>query len=237
MSRKPLSVDPRLVLLHIAVISVLTLWVATIPAAGLLVAITAAALLGLGSPRSCVYLLAAWAMLVGVRALLVAQPAASSWRLMLPTISSFARLAPLTGAYFLFMAALPVSRFLAALQWLRVPIQVTLPLAVMLRFIPTLHVEFGFIRDALRTRGLPIGPLALLRSPIRTSELVVVPLIHRCVSVAEELSAAAVTRAIENPRPRGARVPLRWRRGDTVYGVCLLAGTLAVAYLNMKAGM
>lgn len=50
-----------------------------------------------------------------------------------------------------------------------------------------------------------------------------------CIKVADELSAAAVTRAIENPVPRGMRVPLKIRIKDIVYlmmVICANIGTL-----------
>ena len=49
------------------------------------------------------------------------------------------------------------------------------------------------------------------------------------LKVADELSAAAVTRAIENPVPRGMRVPLKIRIKDIVYlmmVICTNIGTL-----------
>lgn len=50
-----------------------------------------------------------------------------------------------------------------------------------------------------------------------TTEYMIIPFIMRCIKVADELSAAAVTRAIENPVPRGMRVPLKIRIKDIVY--------------------
>ena len=41
--------------------------------------------------------------------------------------------------------------------------------------------------------------------------------------VADELSASAVTRAIENPSPRGERVPTKIRIKDIVYFLLVLA--------------
>lgn len=55
-----------------------------------------------------------------------------------------------------------------------------------------------------------------------------IPFIMRCIKVADELSAAAVTRAIENPVPRGMRVPLKIRIKDIVYLMMVICSNRSV---------
>ena len=53
-----------------------------------------------------------------------------------------------------------------------------------------------------------------------------VPFMMRCVKIADELAAAAVTRAVENPAPRGMRIPMKIRRRDVVYLILAVGSNL-----------
>jgi energy-coupling factor transporter transmembrane protein EcfT len=93
-----------------------------------------------------------------------------------------------------------VGEFIAALQRSRVPQMIVIPLAVMLRFMPTTVEEHRFISDAMRLRG--VGGAALLKDPVRALEYRLVPLLTSLVRIGDDLSAAAVTRALGAPWPR-----------------------------------
>ena len=47
-----------------------------------------------------------------------------------------------------------VNEFMSALSRMRVPRQVTIPLAVMLRYVPAIREDWRFIKDAMRMRGV-----------------------------------------------------------------------------------
>ena len=54
------------------------------------------------------------------------------------------------------MTTTKVSEFIAAMERMRMPVQITIPLAVMFRFIPTIGEESRAINDAMRMRGIGI---------------------------------------------------------------------------------
>ena len=58
-------------------------------------------------------------------------------------------------------------------------------------------------------------------------EYMLVPFMMRCVKIADELAAAAVTRAIENPAPRGMRIPMKIRFRDIFYLLLVFSSNLA----------
>ena len=94
---------------------------------------------------------------------------------------------------------------------------------LMLRRTPMPYLVAGMrkIRDAMRLRG--IRGLAKL-------EGIMVPLMVSATGTAEELSAAAVTRGIEDPAPKTSLVELRASPVDSaafVVGVGLTAALLA----------
>ena len=139
------------------------------------------------------------------------------------------KLSPLLGVMILSLKALTVSELFMGLQKLHCPKSATLALAVALRFIPTIRHELEQIRNGMKTRGVPLNVITFVKAPAMTTEYMIIPFIMRCIKVADELSAAAVTRAIENPVPRGMRVPLKIRIKDIVYlmmVICTNIGTL-----------
>ena len=109
---------------------------------------------------------------------------------------------PMLGAYYLFTKTVTVNEFLLSLEKMYMPKIVVIPLAVALRFFPTIGLEVGQIKDALRIRNHPLTVYTVLRYPLRMMEYVMVPLMMRCIRIGDELSASAVARGIENPVPR-----------------------------------
>lgn len=122
-----------------------------------------------------------------------------------------------------------VSEFIAALQRSRVPQVIVIPLAVMLRFMPTTLEEHRFISDAMRLRG--IGGVRLLRSPVAALEYRLVPLLTSLVRIGDELSAAAVTRGLGAPWPRTSIA----RSGMGALDWALLALAVAIAAVEVLA--
>ena len=127
--------------------------------------------------------------------------------------------------------ALPAAKLTAGIRQLPIPAGAQLMLTVMLRFVPTVTSEMAGIRDAMRVRGLLGSPMAVLRNPLRTVEYAVVPLIFRELTLADEMSAAAVVRGIESPCVKHGYYVNRMRPADAVFMlVCLaLTATAVVA--------
>lgn len=86
--------------------------------------------------------------------------------------------------------------FVAALRALHIPQSVIIPISVTLRYFPAIREEGGHIRDAMKLKQI---------RGFEKVEAFVVPFMMSAVNTAEELSAAAVTRGIENPVKRRGR--------------------------------
>ena len=119
-----------------------------------------------------------------------------------------------------------VNEFMSALSRMRVPRQVTIPLAVMLRYVPAIREDWRFIKDAMRMRGVSPSLAGFLRRPGMTVECLYVPLMMGASNVADELSMASVARGIENPAPRTCFTHIEFRVAD---GVLVAAGALVLA--------
>ena len=109
-----------------------------------------------------------------------------------------------------------VNEFLTAMNKAHIPKKVLIPLAVMLRYIPTVREDWGYIKDAMRLRDVTPSLFGLLKNPAMTVECLYVPLLMTASNTAEELSCAAVTRGIENPKPRTCLLAIRFRWRDLV---------------------
>ena len=118
-----------------------------------------------------------------------------------------------------------VNEFMSAFARLRIPRSVTIPLAVMLRYVPAIQEDWGFIKDAMRMRGVAPSASGLLRRPGRTVECLYVPLMMSASNVADELSMASVARGIENPAPRTCYTHIEFRLQD---GLIVAAGVLVL---------
>lgn len=145
------------------------------------------------------------------------------------------KMSPLVGVMMLSLKGMSVSELIAGLQKLHFPKSVTLALAVALRFIPTISQELTQIKSAMKTRGISLNLITFIKAPVVTTEYMLIPFMMRCTKVADELAAAAVTRAIENPALRGMRIPMRIRIKDIVYlilVICTNLGTLLYSHMG-----
>ncbi len=107
-----------------------------------------------------------------------------------------------------------VGEFLSAMARLRVPKRLTIPLAVMLRYLPTIREDWRLIKDAMRLRDVSPTLWGFLKAPAMTVNCIYVPLLTAASKAADELSVAAVTRGIENPKPRTCLVKIRMQAAD-----------------------
>ena len=104
-----------------------------------------------------------------------------------------------------------VSEFLSAMNRVHAPKNLVIPLAVMLRYIPTIQEDWRFIKDAMRLRDVSPTLCGFLQAPVMTVNCIYVPLLTAASKAADELSIASVTRGIENPKPRTCLVEIQMR--------------------------
>lgn len=107
-----------------------------------------------------------------------------------------------------------VRELMLALRKWHVPQGLVIPLSVTVRYFPAMKEEVGYIRDAMKLRNI---------HGVQKVECLLVPIMISATNTAEELSAAAVTRGIENPKPKTSIVTMRFGIQDYL---CLMAGIL-----------
>ena len=205
-------IDPRILILQIIVSGVCIFWIFSPVGMAVEITFLMGFLLFLRLPKEAIRLGLWFCFIAGLYALVS--------RLGVPQSIErpcflLRKMSPLIGVILLSLRSMSVSELMVGLQKLRCPKSTSLALAIALRFLPTIRQELSQIKDAMKTRGVPL-----------TMEYMLVPFMMRCVKIADELAAAAVTRAIENPAPRGMRIPMKIRGRDVVYLVLVVGSNL-----------
>lgn len=126
------------------------------------------------------------------------------------------------------IATTRVNEFMAAMHKLHMPRSLVIPLAVSLRYFPMVQEEWGHSKDAMQMRGLSTSLWDFFKKPLKTMEWVYVPLMISAAKIADELAAAAVTRGIDNPKPRTCVQPLGYGVIDGVCAMCFVILLLIV---------
>ena len=114
----------------------------------------------------------------------------------------------------LLISTTKVGEFLSAMARLHIPKKLTIPIAVMLRYLPTIQEDWHYIKDAMRLRDVSPTLWGFLKAPALTVNCIYVPLLTAASKAADELSIASVTRGIENPKPRTCLINIRMQAAD-----------------------
>ena len=108
--------------------------------------------------------------------------------------------------------------------------------AVAMRFFPTAKEEISHVRDAMSLRGIGFSWRNLRRRPGLVFEGFITPLLVRASTIAEELSAASITRGLDNPAPRTAFIKLNITVKDTFLTVIFTLLLISVVLLRTIVG-
>ncbi|MHB9938114.1 cobalt transporter [Clostridium sporogenes] len=135
--------------------------------------------------------------------------------LMIVTFSQFVKMIlPCALLASIMISTTKVSEFMGALNKKRVSKKVIIPLTVMIRYFPVVFEDWKNIKDSMRMRDVSPTFLGFLKNPSDTIECIYVPMLMSASKVSDELSAAAITRAIENPNPRTCMVKMKMKFYD-----------------------
>lgn len=120
----------------------------------------------------------------------------------------------------------PPGELAAFLSRLRAPTGVILGLLVVFRFFPTMRSELAGVARSMRNRGLTRAG-QMLRHPAASCEYVLVPLLLRCLQVADQLAVSAVARGAQAPGVRGSYYGRAMDAADWFWLVAWMAATAA----------
>ena len=117
----------------------------------------------------------------------------------------------------------PVSELMVALRKCHIPQGLIIPLSVTIRYFPALKEEVEYIRDAMKLRNI---------HGIEKIECLLVPVMISATTTAEELSAAAVTRGIENQAQKTSMIVMKFGGQDFL---CLTFGVM-FCFISIMVG-
>jgi energy-coupling factor transport system permease protein len=112
-----------------------------------------------------------------------------------------------------------IGEFVSAMQRMHVPDGITISLAVVMRFFPTIKEEYASIRDAMKMRGVMLGG----GNAAKMIEFRMIPLLFSCVNIGDELSAAAITRGLGGKVKRTSATELHMKTVDWLMAVAFTA--------------
>ena len=97
----------------------------------------------------------------------------------------------------------PPGKISAFLSGIHLPTSVILGVLVVFRFFPTMKSELRSVYLSMKNRNLT-GIRQILKSPARTCEYVLIPLLIRILMIADQLSVSAIARGGESPEKRSS---------------------------------
>ncbi len=126
-----------------------------------------------------------------------------------------------------------VSEFMFSLEWLGLPRELTIAVAVMLRYFPSVKQDLGAIKDAMRMRGLSLSLAGFVKNPLLTVECLYVPVMLSASRLADELSAASAARGIETPGKRTC-FSVKGFHGFDLFCVVLFCGLTLLLFVPLS---
>lgn len=133
------------------------------------------------------------------------------------------------GAYII--KSTTASECVTSLSRMHIGRQITVPLSVLFRFIPTMQEESAAIKDAMRIREVQFGTKKFWQNPAALIEYRFIPLMISVVKSGDDLSAAALTRGLDNPVKRTNITEVRFTYFDVITFLVVIAAFLLTFFL------
>ena len=130
-----------------------------------------------------------------------------------------------------YLITTPPGELSAFMSRIHMPTSAMLGLLVMFRFFPTMKAELKNVWCSMRNRGLT-APAQFFLHPAESCEYVLVPLLLRCLQIADQLSVSAVARGAEAPGRRSSY----YEKSMTLKDWCCFILWSAVTVLFLRKG-
>lgn len=127
-----------------------------------------------------------------------------------------------------------ISEVLASLQNMKIPYYINIPLAVILRFFPTLKQDITCIKQGMKTRGIDISFLGFFKHPFKVYEMMLIPMLMRMLCTATELSASVETRGLGVSCKKTSYTEVKFRMLDMLLLVIMMVFYLAIIIMKIK---
>ncbi len=148
--------------------------------------------------------------------------------LLMPFLGLVHKVYPVCMLSTLILSTTKVGEFLSAMEYARVSKKITIPLAVMLRYIPTVREDWVHIKDSMCLRGISPSFFGFIKNPALTIECIYSPMIIMASKAADELTIASITRGIESPKKRTSIIEIRFDIQDII---ALIVGIVITVFI------
>lgn len=112
----------------------------------------------------------------------------------------------------------------AFLSKMHAPVALILGVLVVFRFFPTMASELSNIVRSMRNRSLT-APARMIVHPAASGEYVIVPLMLRCLQIADQLTVSAIARGAERNGIRSSYYGRPCEARDAIWLAVWMAGT------------
>ncbi|REI03892.1 energy-coupling factor transporter transmembrane protein EcfT [Staphylococcus felis] len=131
----------------------------------------------------------------------------------------------IVGYYTLFSTK--VSEFIAAMEKMKLPRNIIIPISVIFRFFPTIAEEYRNINYAMKMRGINFS-----NHFFKMIEYRMIPLIISVVQIGNDLSFTAMTRGIDSPFKRTNVCVVKFKLLDIL--LIIIMAILWIIYFKEK---
>ncbi len=125
-----------------------------------------------------------------------------------------------------------VSEMISAFTAMGMSRKMLIPLTVMFRFFPTIKQENDAIHDAALMRGMTMDRKMFWKDPARAFEYRVIPLMINIANIGNDLSAAALSRGLDNPVRHTAYTDVKIGMVDVLTVVCCIGLVSSVIFVT-----
>ena len=153
--------------------------------------------------------------------------------LVMPFLGLVHKVYPVCMLSTLILSTTKVGEFLSAMSYARISKKITIPLAVMLRYIPTVREDWMYIKDSMCLRGISPSFVGFIKNPALTIECIYSPMIIMASKAADELTIASITRGIESPKKRTSIIEIRFDIQDIIALIVGIVITVFIIYRSV----
>lgn len=132
-------------------------------------------------------------------------------------------------------AKMRIGDFVTAMENMRMPKGITITMAVVFRYMPTVKQEFYYIKNTMKLRGIGISFKNIALRPLQTIEYAIVPLIIRCFTISDQLSASAMTRGLDLETKRVSYREIKLKAADVI-AFLIFTGAIVSVSIFTKGG-
>lgn len=216
-----LQLDPRTKILLLLVSNVLLFFGGTKEVTYVYMAVLAMVLLFSGCYKSILAFGVVGGILLGINFLIFPIAPKAITMLFSISVNYTLKMFPCLMSGVFLIATTSLHDVVLAMRKCHLPQKLIITLSVTIRYFPAIFEEIRHIHNAMKLRTIPVS---------EKMECFVVPFMMAASTTVEELSAAAITRGIENPAKKTSMIELRF--GFIDYFMLLIeAGFIAAAFM------